>query len=82
MSDAGRAADGPAVPGSGLSLDERAELERLRAEVSTLRTERTERTEQAHRPRTGWRFPVALILIVVGCLLAPVSVLAVWAANE
>jgi len=82
MSDAGRAADGPAVPGSGLSLDERAELERLRAEVSTLRTERTERTEQAHRPRTGWRFPVALILIVVGCLLAPVSVLAVWTANQ
>jgi len=25
---------------------------------------------------------VAAILVVIGCLLAPVSVLAVWAANE
>ena len=26
--------------------------------------------------------PVATVLIVVGCLLAPVSVLAVWTANQ
>ena len=36
----------------------------------------------ARRPRAGWRAPVALILIVVGCLLAPISVLAVWTANQ
>jgi hypothetical protein len=35
-----------------------------------------------HRRRFGWRALVATILIVIGCLLAPVSVLAVWAANE
>jgi hypothetical protein len=34
------------------------------------------------RRRFGWRTLVATILIVIGCLLAPVSVLAVWAANE
>ncbi len=34
------------------------------------------------RWRFGWRTLVATILIVVGCLLAPVSVLAVWAAGE
>lgn len=34
------------------------------------------------RRHVGWRAPVAIILIVVGCLLAPVSVLAVWTANQ
>jgi len=79
MSDAGGAAAGPAGAPSGLSLDERAELERLRAEVSQLHKERT---LQARRSHVGWRSPVALVLIVVGCLLAPVSVLAVWTANQ
>ena len=30
----------------------------------------------------GWRTPVASILIVLGCLLAPVSVLAVWSSSQ
>jgi hypothetical protein len=30
----------------------------------------------------GWRGPVAILLIVLGCVLAPVSVLAVWTANQ
>jgi hypothetical protein len=34
------------------------------------------------RRRFGWRALVATVLIVLGCLLAPVSVLAVWAASE
>ena len=76
MSDADRAAEGPAGTGSSLSLDERAELERLRAEAST------PHPEPARRAHVGWRTPVALVLIVVGCLLAPLSVLAVWTANE
>src|SRR5450755_804699 len=82
MSDEGGAAAGPAGAPSGPSLDEHAELERLRAEVSKLQTEQTERAAPARRPRIGWRSPVALVLIVVGCLLAPISVLAVWTANE
>ncbi|MGO9728826.1 MAG: hypothetical protein ACLPN6_26375 [Streptosporangiaceae bacterium] len=61
------------------SASEQAELERLRAEVAELRSEQTARI---HRHRLGWRLPVATVLIVVGCLLAPLSVLAVWSANQ
>jgi hypothetical protein len=43
---------------------------------------RGHRTGPVRRRRSGWRTLVATILIVIGCLLAPVSVLAVWAANE
>jgi len=67
-------ADRPAGPEGtppALSQDEREELERLRAE----------RGRPARR-RGGWRPPVAVILIVLGSLLAPVSVLAVWAGNQ
>ena len=39
------------------------------------------RTPQARR-RFSWRTPVAALLITVGCVLAPVSVLAVWTANQ
>jgi hypothetical protein len=62
---------------SGLSPDERTELERLRAEVTELR-----RPNGAPRRAIGWRTPVASLLIALGCLLAPVSVLAVWSANQ
>jgi len=34
------------------------------------------------RTRRGWRTPVATVLIILGCLLAPVSVLGVWSANQ
>jgi hypothetical protein len=59
-----------------LSPEERAELERLRAEVAELRSRR------ARWRGPGWRGPVAVLLITVGCLLAPLSVLAVWSANQ
>ena len=67
-----------------LSPDERAELEGLRAEAGRLRAETAElRSGQAaRRRRISWRTPVAVILITIGCLLAPVSVLAVWSANQ
>jgi hypothetical protein len=58
-----------------LSQDERTELERLRAEVTRL-----QRTQRRHR--ISWRTPVAALLIVIGCVLAPVSVMAVWTANQ
>ncbi|HKB29674.1 MAG TPA: hypothetical protein VKD26_02440 [Streptosporangiaceae bacterium] len=61
-----------------LSPAERAELEALRAEIVKLR----ERPERAPRHRMSWRTPVATLLIVVGCLLAPISVLGVWTANQ
>jgi hypothetical protein len=65
-----RGSPGPATTGGELSQDERAELERLRSEVRT------------RRRRASWRAPIAMLLIIVGCLLAPVSVLAVWTADQ
>jgi hypothetical protein len=74
-------ADGGLTPTHGASAidaGERAELERLRAEVAALR----ERPPARQRRRIGWRGPVASLLIVLGCVLAPVSVLAVWTARQ
>ncbi len=67
----------PPDPSAGLGASERAELERLRAETAQLHNQ-----AQARRRRLGWRAPVATVLIVLGCLLAPVSGLGVWAANQ
>ncbi len=72
--------DETSPPASGwetLPHGERAELEQLRAEVSELRAGRTK-----SRRRVGWRTPVATLLIVIACLLAPLSVLGVWTANQ
>jgi hypothetical protein len=38
--------------------------------------------QAARRRRVGWRAPVATVLIVLGCVLAPISVLGVWTANQ
>jgi hypothetical protein len=69
-------------------LEERAELERLRGEVAALRSQLQEkRGVPMGRPETGaarhrWRTIVASLLIVVACLLAPLSVAAVWTRNQ
>jgi hypothetical protein len=67
-----------------------AEVERLRAEVASLRS----RLQQQNQPdkgrvataeRTGrqrWRTILAALLIVVACVLAPLSVVAVWTKNQ
>lgn len=79
-----RGSSGSAPPaasedGDGLDASERTELEQLRAEVAALR----ERQSAPPRPRrAGWRTPVASLLIIIGCLLAPLSVLGVWTANQ
>lgn len=73
--------DGGSIPTHGATAvdsGERAELERLRAEVAELR----KRPPARQRLRIGWRGPVASLLVVVGCVLAPMSVLAVWTANQ
>ena len=64
--------------GDQLEPGERAELERLRAEVARLRA----RSPAQQRRRLRWRSPVAALLIVIGCSLAPASVVAVWTANQ
>ena len=40
------------------------------------------RPQQARRHRFSWRTPVAVLLIIAGCVLAPISVVAVWTANQ
>ena len=68
----------PATDKQGIGEDERAELERLRAETAELRSQRA----GGARRHFSWRTPVSIVLIVLGCVLGPVSVLAVWAGNE
>ena len=71
-----------------LTGDERAELERLRAEVATLRAQVGQPEAPARDKVTGravrqrWRTVVAALLIVVGCVLAPLAGVAVWARNQ
>jgi hypothetical protein len=70
---------------TGADDDEHEELERLRAEVRELREQGPGQREGRARwtGRQGrWRALVSAILITLGCVLAPVSVLGVWAANQ
>ena len=67
-------ASGPMPP---LIDDERAELERLRQENLTLRT-----SGRPPRRRVRWRSVIAAVLLVLGCLLAPLSLVAVWTHNQ
>jgi uncharacterized membrane protein SirB2 len=95
--DRAKAAAGEAKPGAGgaqqaaagaeaeedhLTADERAELRRLRAEVAELQEHPPGEAPPRRRSRLGWRAPLATVFIVVGCLLAPLSVFAVWTANQ
>jgi hypothetical protein len=63
-------------PAPALTVDERAELERLRHEIGTLRT------TKPRRERRRWRSVFAVLLIVLGCSLAPVMAVAVWTSNQ
>ncbi|GAA5110075.1 hypothetical protein [Pseudonocardia adelaidensis] len=60
-----------------LTVDERAELERLRAENSALRTR-----PGPPRRRIRWRSVLATVLLVLGCALAPVALVAVWTERQ
>jgi hypothetical protein len=68
----------------GLTGDERAELERLRAEVATLRSRTRPEAVATGRvaARQRWRTIVAVLLIVLGCALVPLAGVAVWARNQ
>ena len=75
-----------------LTAEERAELERLRAENAALRAQvskegaagtDTEPIPGARRVgRQRWRSIVATLMIVVACVLAPLSVVAIWTRNQ
>jgi hypothetical protein len=77
----------PMPENSALTVEERAELERLRAEVATLRSQVEGGGVKADRPvaaggRQRWRTVVATLCIVVACVLAPLSVMAIWTRNQ
>src|SRR6266516_2716837 len=69
---------GQAPASEGPGVGERPEPDAARAEAA----KPGGRPQQARRHRFSWRTPVAALLIVAGCVLAPVSVLAVWTANQ
>ena len=70
------------------STDSAAELARLRAQVRELESQLAVATAEPRRaparrvPRESWRTIVATSLIVIGCVLAPLSVVSVWASNQ
>lgn len=68
----------PVAEGPNLSAGERGEPEALPGG----RAGPGRPPEKAVRRRRGWRTPVAALLIAVGCVLAPISVVAVWTANQ
>ena len=78
------------MEGPDLTDDERAELERLRAEAATLRAQARHQGGHAEGraaiagrgSRQRWRTLVAALLIVLACALAPLSVVAVWTRNQ
>ena len=77
MSDSGDAG----VPAAGrrdLSAGERGEPEALPGG----RAGPGRPPDKPVRRRRGWRTPVAALLIILGCVLAPLSVVAVWTANQ
>ena len=74
------APDGKTPASATLADDERAELDRLRAEVAELRSRPPAAPPKRHR--VSWRTPVATVLIVLGCILAPISVIGIWTANQ
>jgi hypothetical protein len=69
----------------GLTESERAELSRLRAENAALRAQ-GQAAAAPRPPRPGgrqrWRSIVAVLLIVLGCVLAPLAGVSVWARNQ
>jgi hypothetical protein len=69
---------------TSLSADERIELERLRSENAALRAQGQAAGPRPPRPggRQRWRSIVAVLLIVLGCVLAPLAGVAVWARNQ
>ena len=85
----GRAGTVTAVPEAAApSGQEVEEVDRLRAEVAMLRSRLAKGSEAGGAgppgpgPRHRWRTVLAALLIVVACVLAPLSVVAVWTRNQ
>jgi hypothetical protein len=80
------AAPGTSAPATAVPLtsQERAELESLRAELAALRAAPPPPPPPPRRPRgpIRWASVASAVLLVLGLLLVPVSVLAVWTHNQ
>lgn len=64
-------------------MDEKSEVERLRARVTELEGERAPdgggaAAETRPTGGSGWRAPVSAVMIILACVLAPLSVASVW----
>ena len=73
------------LPARQAERDDQAEIERLRAEVSYLRAHSGAGTDGASvtgSRRGRWHAWVSAVLIVLGCVLAPLAVIGVWAGNQ
>ncbi len=74
----------PPQPPTGKQQDSDEQIRALEAQVAQLRGElasqsaSTPKAKSGHRIRTFW----SVVLITVACLLAPISVVAVWANGE
>jgi hypothetical protein len=71
----------PAADEPGADATEE-EVRRLRARVAELERERERPVVTKAPTRERWRTITATLLIVIGCLLAPLSVVSVWASNQ
>jgi hypothetical protein len=70
---------GAAAEHPELDQDERAELQRLRTETAEMHEHEA---APVARRRHSWRTPVSIVLIILGCILAPVAVIGSWASLE
>jgi hypothetical protein len=67
------------TPSSNLSADDKAELERLRAEVAELE----QQVHPAKPKRVGrWRTVVATLLIVFGAIFVPAGIMGAWTKSQ
>ena len=65
-------------------MTDTSEVERLRARVAELEAEHATRpgaTRTSTHRRSGWWAAASAVLIVVACVLAPLSVASVWASS-
>ncbi|MFF3325652.1 hypothetical protein [Streptomyces sp. NPDC002889] len=78
MADDGAAGPGAEPSGTpGRADDGRSELEQLHTRIAAL-----EADKEARAPRHRWRSFFAALLIVIGCILAPLAAVAAWTADE
>ena len=70
----------------GCAMDDTTEVERLRARVAELEGELTTARGSAHlardHKRSAWYAVGSALLLVFACVLAPLSVTAVWASTQ